>query len=99
MVNLQLSKYGFPKDLEVAEEGAVVVVLEVHADFVGEDDGVVVVEGVWLKSEECFFVGVFDAGFAGEAGFEFEDFSGFALELVVITGDVGTRTYEGHVAF
>jgi len=97
MVNLQLPKNSSPKDFEVAEEGAVVVVLEVHSDFVGKDDGVVVVEWVFLLGEDCFFVGVFDAGFAGEAGFEFEDFTGFALELIVITGDVGTRTYKGHV--
>lgn len=58
-----------PHDFEVIYKRLVVVVFEVHFDFVRENDFIVVLLWVGLLVEEVFFVEVFECGGTGEAGF------------------------------
>lgn len=74
-----------------------VEVVEIEADFVGEDYLVIVFLRIRLLGEKVFFIAVFQGGRPRDAGTQLEDLTVLPFQLVGIARHVGTRSDETHV--
>ena len=82
---------------DVFGEGVVTEVVEVDADFVGEDYLVVVSLRIGLFGEQVFLVAVFQGGRARDTGTKPQHVAVLPLQLVGIAGHVGTWTDKAHI--
>lgn len=87
----------FENQLNVAQKCPIFQIIKVDFHFVGPNDVVVVPFRVGLSGKELFLIAVFDAGGSRNARTKLKDAAVVALQLVGVTGHIGTRPDEAHL--
>ena len=84
--------------MHVVDKRVVVQIIEVDADFVGEDHRIIVLDRILDLGKQFLLIAVLQGSGAGDTGAEFQDPSVIALQFIGVAWHIRSGTDDAHFA-